>query len=259
MIYILSVNLNTKVMYKYKIVLNGQGGYVFCALLDVQIINFWIKNKSIELLQEYVLAHYLNDEDIDEEWRIPSNYRFNIFNNINSICLWETDSIELSNATICDIYELEEDTTNSFTFIKESDFNEQKLIDSFICTHQMIFKNHNNWKELILNGLNIKMLREGYLLYFKANARGYATHDEILTLNNEINKQNLKFFTGTFGSNDFSCNIIKKALYNPNTANEVVLYDFQMLRDAREKPDFDFTGLQKVSIENNNLVMKWIK
>ena len=36
------------------------------ALLDVQIINFWIKNKNIELLQEYVLAHYLNDEDIDE-------------------------------------------------------------------------------------------------------------------------------------------------------------------------------------------------
>ena len=70
-------------MYKYKIVLNGQGGYFFCALLNVSIIDFWIKNKSIELLQEYILAHYLNDENIDEEWRIPNNYRFNIFNNIN--------------------------------------------------------------------------------------------------------------------------------------------------------------------------------
>ena len=95
-------------MYKYKIVLNGQGGYFFCALLDVLIVDFWLQNKSIELLHEYILAHYLNDEDIDEEWRIPSSYRFNIFNNINSTCLWETDSIELSNATICDIYELKE-------------------------------------------------------------------------------------------------------------------------------------------------------
>ncbi len=51
-------------MYKYKIVLNGQGGYFFCALLNVSIIEFWIKNKSIELLQEYILAHYLNDENI---------------------------------------------------------------------------------------------------------------------------------------------------------------------------------------------------
>ena len=42
-------------MYKYKIVLNGQGGYFFCALLNVSIIDFWIKNKSIELLQEYIL------------------------------------------------------------------------------------------------------------------------------------------------------------------------------------------------------------
>ncbi len=245
-------------MYKYKIVLNGQGGYFFCALLDVSIIDFWIKNKSIELLQEYILAHYLNDEDIDEEWRIPSNYRFNIFNNINSICLWETDSIELSNATICDIYQLKESILDSFSFIQESDFNEQKLIDSFICTDEMIFKNQNNWKDLVFNGLNIKKTREAYLVYFKTNARGYATHDEILTLDNEINKQNLKFFTSTFGLNNFSSNIIKKALYKPNTTNELVLYDFQMLKDAREKPDFDFTALQKVIIENNNLIFKWL-
>ena len=245
-------------MYKYKIVLNGQGGYFFCALLDVSIIDFWLQNKSIELLQEYILAHYLNDEDIDEEWRIPSNYRFNIFNNINSVCLWETDSIELSNSTICDIYELNQNTSNSFAFIQESDFNEQKLIDSFICTDQMIFKKNNNWNDLVFNGLDIKKNREAYLVYFKANARGYASHDEILVLNDKINKQKLKFYTSTFGINDFSCDIIKKALYNPNSKNESVLYDFQMFRDAREKPDFDLTGLQKVSLENNNITFKWI-
>ena len=246
-------------MYKYKIVLNGQGGYFFCALLDVSIIDFWIKNKSIELLQEYILAHYLNDENIDEEWRIPSNYRFNIFNNINSICLWETDSIELNNATICDIYELKENILDSFTFIQESDFNDQKLIDSFICTEQMILKNNNNWEDLVFNGLNIKKSKEAYLIYFKANARGYATHDEILVLDQEINKHNLKFYTGAFGVNSFSSNIIKKALYNPNSNNEIVMYDFQMLEGAREKHDFDFTGLQKVTIKNDNLTLEWLK
>lgn len=245
-------------MYKYKIVLNGQGGYFFCALLNVSIINFWIKNKSIELFQEYILAQYLNDENIDEEWRIPNNYRFNIFNNIKSTCLWETDSIELSTATICDIYELQEDTSNHFTIIQESDFNKQKLIDSFICTDKMILKN-NNWKDLVFNGLEINKAKEAYLVYFKANARGYASHDEILVLSDEINKQKIKFYTSTFGINDFCCNIIKKALYNPNSVNEVVLYDFKMLRDAREKPDFDFTGLQKVYLEKNNIKFKWIK
>ena len=103
-------------MYKYKILLNGQGGYFFCALLDVSIIDYWIKKKSIELLQEYISAQYLNDEDIDEEWRIPCNYRFNIFNNIKSTCLWETDSIELSSSTICDIYELEENILDSISY-----------------------------------------------------------------------------------------------------------------------------------------------
>ena len=246
-------------MYKYKIVLNGQGGYFFCALLDVSVIDFWIKNKSIELLQEYILAHYLNDENIDEEWRIPSNYRFNIFNNINSICLWETDSIELNDSTICDIYELEENIMDSITFIQESDFNEHKLIDSFICTEQMIFKNSSNWEDLVLNGLKIKKSKEAYLIYFKANARGYATHDEVLILEDEINKQNLKFYTGAFGINSFSSNIIKKALYNPNSNNELVLYDFQMLKGAREKHDFDFTGLQKVTLKNNKIIFKWIE
>ena len=246
-------------MYKYKIVLNGQGGYFFCALLNVSIIDFWIKNKSIELLQEYILAHYLNDENIDEEWRIPNNYRFNIFNNINSICLWETDSIELNSATICDIYQLEENISDSFTFIQENEFNDQKLIDSFICTEQMILKNNNNWEDLVRNGLNIKKSKEAYLIYFKANARGYATHDEILVLDHKINKYNIKFYTGAFGVNSFSSSIIKKALYNPNSNNEIVLYDFQMLQGAREKHDFDFTGLQKVTIKNNNLTLEWLE
>ena len=245
-------------MYKYKIVLNGQGGYFFCALLNVSIIDFWVENKSIELLQEYILAQYLNDEDIDEEWRIPGNYRFNIFNNIKSTCLWETDSIELSSSTICDIYELYENNSNSYTIMQESDFNQQKLVDSFICTDQMIFKK-NNWKNIILNGLENNKVREAYLVYFKANARGYATHDEILVLKNEINKQKLKFYTSAFGINDFYFNVIKKAIYNPNSTKEVVLYDFQMLRDAREKSDFDSTALQKVTFEDNDITFKWVQ
>ena len=227
-------------------------------MLNVSLINFWIKKKSIELLQEYILAQYLNDEDIDEDWRIPYDFRFNIFNNMKSTCLWETDSIELSNATICDIYELKEYTSDSFTIIQESDFNQQKLVDSFICTDQMIIKN-NNWKDLVLNGLESNKTKEAYLIYFKANARGYASHDEILVLSDEINKQKIKFYTSTFGINDFCCSVVKKALYNPNSVNEVVLYDFKMLRDAREKPDFDFTGLQKVFLEKNILTFKWIK
>ena len=245
-------------MYKYKIVLNGQGGYFFCALLNVSIIDYWIKNKGIELLQEYILAQYLNDENIDEEWRIPSNYRFNIFNNIQSTCLWETDSIELSNSTICDIYELKENTSNSYTIIQESDFDQQTLVDSFICTDQMIVKK-NHWKDIILKGLEDNKTREAYLVYFKANARGYATHDEILVLKDEINKQKLKFYTSAFGINDFYSNVIKKALYNPNSTKEIVLYDFQMLKDAREKSDFDSTALQKVIFANNNMTFKWIK
>ena len=57
----------------YKIVLNGQGGYFFCSLLNREIIDYWLNNKSIELMQEYVLAHYMQDDEIDEEWRIPKN------------------------------------------------------------------------------------------------------------------------------------------------------------------------------------------
>ncbi len=172
--------------------------------------------------------------------------------------LWETDSIELSNSTICDIYELKENTSNSYTIIQESDFDQQTLVDSFICTDQMILKK-NYWKDIILKGLENNKTREAYLVYFKANSRGYATHDEILVLKHEIDKQKLKFYTSAFGINDFYCNVIKKALYNPNSTKEVVLYDFQMLKDAREKSDFDTTALQKVIFENNNMTFKWIK
>ena len=142
--------------------------------------------------------------------------------------------------------------------MQESDFNQQKLVDSFICTDQMIFKK-NNWKDIILNGLENNKTREAYLVYFKANARGYATHDEILVLNHEINKHKLKFYTSAFGINDFYCNVIKKALYNPNSKNEIVLYDFQMLRDAREKLILILLALQKVTIKNNNMTLEWIK
>ena len=110
-----------------------------------------------------------------------------------------------------------------------------------------------------LKGLENNKTREAYLIYFKANARGYATHDEILVLKHEINKQKLKFYTSAFGINDFYSNVIKKALYNPNSTKEIVLYDFQMLKDAREKSDFDSTALQKVIFENNNISFKWIK
>ena len=245
-------------MYNYKIVLNGQGGYLFCSLVNNSIINYWLEHKSFELLQEYILAHYLNDDNIDEEWRLPEKFRFNIFNNINSLCLWETDSIELSNATICDIYKLNT-SSNSFTFIQENEFIKQKLVDSFICTDKMVFKNKNNWEDLIYEGLDKKKISKGYLIYFKANARGYATHDEILNLKEPIDKNNLKFNTSRFGTNDLSSNVIKKALYYPNTVKEKVLYDFQMLKGAREKPDFDYTGLQKVIIKDNKLEVKIIQ
>ena len=244
-------------MHTYKIVLNGQGGYFFCSLVNSSIINYWLENKSFQLLQEYILAHYLNDDNIDEEWRIPEKFRFNIFNNINSLCLWESDSIELNNATICDIYKINT-SNNFFTFMQENEFNKQKLVDSFICTDQMIYKNKNNWLDIIYEGLDKKNVSKGYLIYFKANARGYATHDEILNLDEPIDKKNLKFSTSTFGIKDLSSNVIKKALYYPNTTKEKVLYDFQMLKDAREKPDFDFTGLQEVIIKDNKLETKLI-
>ena len=32
-----------------------------------------------------------------------------------------------------------------------------------------------------------------------------------------------------------------------------------MLQGAREKHDFDFTGLQKVTIKNNNLTLEWLE
>ena len=239
--------------------MNGQGGYFFCSLVDKKIIDYWLTKKSFELIQEYVLAQYMQDEDIDDEWRINNNYRFNIFNNINSLCLWETDSIEINNATICDIYKLNDNCNNSFTFQSEGDFFKQELIDSFLCTENfLISKKKNTWDLLVQNELKKKGWATAYLIYFKCNARGYATHDEILKLDEPINKKNLKFFTSLFGSSDILSSVVKKALYFPNTKYEKVLYDFQMLKGAREKPDFDFTGIQKISIQNLRLNMQWI-
>ena len=130
-----------------------------------------------------------------------------------------------------------------------------KFFNSYLI--EVIYKNY--WKDIIFNGLENNQTIEAYLIYFKANARGYATHDEILVLKNEINKKKLRFCTSVFGINDFYCNVIKKALYNPNNINEVVLYDFQMLRDAREKSDFDSIALQKVIFENDDMTLKWIE
>ena len=49
--------------------------------------------------------------------------------------------------------------------MQESDFDDQKLIDSFICTDLMIFKSNHKWKDLVCNGLDIKT-KEAYLVYF---------------------------------------------------------------------------------------------
>ena len=39
---------------------------------------------------------------------------------------------------------------------------------------------------------------------------------------------------------------------------EKVLYDFTMFKSAREKSDFDFTGIQEIGINNSILRMGWI-
>ena len=244
-------------MYKYKIVLNGQGGYFFCSMIDNKIIDFWLNKKSFELLQEYVLAQYMQDHDIDDEWRIPENFRFDIFNNINGLCLWESDSIEINTSTICDLYEINNSDDN---FETEGDFTAHKLIDSFLCTDNfLINKKENSWSFLVENEFKKKGLDKAYLIYFKANARGYATHDDILQDEDKIDKKNLKFYTGLLGSGEFMSNVVKKALYKPDCPEEKVLYDFHMLKGAREKPDFDFTGIQEISITNSKFNMQWLK
>ena len=246
-------------MLRYKIVMNGQGGYFFCSFIKKEIIDFWLSKKSIELLQEYVLAQYLQDEEIDDEWRIPEKFRFDIFNNINSLCLWESDSIILNNSTICDIYELEISNLDIASFQLESDFAKHKLVDSFLCTDKYLLNiPEHNWNALVLSLLQKYKVTNAYLIYFKVNARGYATHDEILKIQNPFNKSDLKFFTGDFGTADIKSHIIKKALYKPNSSNEKVLYDFRMFKSAKEKNDFDFAGLQRVHLINSKLNFNWI-
>ena len=97
------------------------------------------------------------------------------------------------------------------------------------------------------------------MIYFKANARGYAVHEDLLKIEGKFDKKKLKFFSSLFGLHDSQSFIVKKALYNPNSINEKVLYDFQMLGGAREKPDFDFTGLQKVEIIQNKISTNGLK
>lgn len=240
--------------------MNGQGGFYFCSLVKKKVGDFWLKNKSLELLQEYILTQYMEDDKIDDEWRIPDQFRFDIFNNINSLCLWESESVELNNSTICDIYRLGDEYSASVNFEHESQFSKHKMIDSFLCTDNFILpSNQYNWKLLLEETFKKYNYEEAYLIYFKANARGYATHDDILKLQNPLIKSNLKFYTGIFGSVDFSSCILKKAFYNPNSLDEKILYDFRMFKSAREKPDFDFTGIQEVSFNNSILRMNWIK
>ena len=247
-------------MYKYKIVLNGQGGYFFCSLVKKEIVNYWLKEKSLELLQEYILSQYLEHDSIEDEWRIPDLYRFDIFNNINSLCMWESDSIEINDATICDIYSLGNNYEANVLFEKESDFSKQKLIESFLCSEKFtIHSNDYNWNTLVANTLIEKRFNSAFLIYFKVNARGYGTHDKILTIEKPICINKLKFYTGMFGSNESACYVIKKALYKVNTSKKKVLHDFRMLESAVEKNDFDFTGVQEVNINDIELKLKWIE
>ena len=247
-------------MYKYKILLNGMGGYYFSSLIKKDIIDYWLDKKSLQLLEEYILSQYMQDEEIDEEWRIPEKYRFDIFSNIKSTCLWETDSIDYNNNTICDIYKLLSNNDNLTDFVTESDFYKHKLINSFLFSEQTpMFENKNNWNALIQDVLHKNSLESAYIVYFKINARGYATHDEILHLEEHINIENLKFFTKDFGVDKVKGSVIKKAIYNANTKDEKVLYDFHMLDSARENIDYNFIGLQKVITTKNKLLLNWIK
>ena len=247
-------------MYKYKIVLNGSGGYYFSSLIKEEIVNYWLNNKNLELLEEYILAQYMQDEDIDDAWRIPEEYRFDIFNNIKSICLWETDSIECNNDTICDIYKLHAHKQNLIEFDKESDFTKLELIKSFLWSNEVLFQKSENTENSLIKDLLIKKNYESaYIIYFKTQARGYATLEEILELEDPININHLKFKTGVFGENEFKSNVIKRAIYRANTKNEKVLYNFHMLESARENLDYHFIGLQKVVTNEKKLLFKRIR
>jgi hypothetical protein len=247
-------------MHKYKILLNGIGGYYFSSLIKKEIIDYWLQKKSIELLEEYILAQYMQDEEIDDAWRIPEKYRFDIFNNIKSICLWETDSIDFNNDLICDIYKVLQSKDSLFDFNKESDFNKHELINSFLCSNNLLFNSYDkNWNTLIKDVLTKNSYESAYIIYFKTKARGYATHDEILYLDDCINIKKLKFCTKSFGVDKVKTNVIKKLIYNPNIKDEKVLYDFYMLESARESLDYNYIGLQKVMSSENKLLFNWIK
>ena len=220
-------------MHNYKFLLNGTGGYYFSCLIKKEIIDYWLEKKSINMLEEYILAQHMQDEEIDDAWKIPEKYRFDIFNNIKSICLWETDSI---------------------------DFNKHELINSFLCSNDLQFNSHdNNWNTLIKDVLTKNNYESAYIIYFKINARGYATHDEILYLDDCINIKNLKFYTKDFVVDKVKSSVIKKLIYKPNIKDEKVLYDFYMLDSARESLDYNYIGLQKVMITKSKLLYNWIK
>ena len=247
-------------MHKYKILLNGIGGYYFSSLIKKEIIDYWLINKNIKLLEDYILAQYMQDDEIDDSWKIPERYRFDIFNNIKSICLWETDSIDYKTDMICDVYKLLSNNHNLDDFNKYSDFDKHKLLESFLCSRDLLINNNDrNWNMLIKDALNYNSYEKAYIIYFKTIARGYASHDEVLSLDKPINIKKLKFHTKDFGLDKIKSNVIKKATYNANTEEEKVLHDFYMLDSARESLDYHFIEIQKVIITGSKLLTKWLK
>ena len=243
-------------MYKYKILLNGMGGYYFSSLIKKEIIDYWLDKKSLELLEEYILSQYMQDEEIEDAWRVPEEYRFDIFNNIKSTCLWETDSIDYNNNTICDVYNLLSD--KNIEFNNENDFLKHELIKSFLCSDELLV-NKKSWNILIEDVLQKKSYDRAYIVYFKTIARGYSSHNDILHLNKPFNIKNLKFYTKDFGEGEINCNVIRKAIYNINTEGDKVLYDFCMLESARENLDYNFIGIQSVIAAESKLLYNWIK
>ena len=155
-------------MHKYKILLNGIGGYYFSSLVKKEIIDYWLINKNIKVLEDYILAQYMQDDEIDDSWKIPERYRFDIFNNIKSICLWETDSIDYKTDMICDVYKLLSNNHNIDDFNKDSDFDKHKLLESFLCSRDLLISNKDrNWNMLIKDALNYNSYEKAYIIYFK--------------------------------------------------------------------------------------------
>ena len=246
-------------MHKYKILLNGIGGYYFSSLVKKEIIDYWLINKNIKLLEDYILAQYMQDDEIDDSWKIPERYRFDIFNNIKSICLWETDSIDYKTDMICDVYKLLSNNHNIDDFNKDSDFDKHKLLESFLCSRDLLISNKDrNWNMLIKEALNYNSYEKAYIIYFKTIARGYASHDEVLSLDKPINIKKLKFHTKDFGLDKIKSNVIKKVIYNANAEEEKVLHDFYMLDSSRENLDYNFISIQKVVIRDSELLTKWL-